>query len=416
MKKTIQSITNLIAGFAMVLNVVSCAPENADLTGYMPPAPPPPPPGPPPAKPEAPWETVALPANLQGPGKTMLDILFVVDTSSSMCSDQTRLKENISKFVDEFVLNQKIDFHIGVVATWDSIKYGRNRQFKNGDLRPVVGHESGQRYISLETPNYVQALKDTVPLPYERYSLDDPGGGDPNTTGPAYEEIFSPVKAALSEAHAAGVNKGFRRKGAHLALIMFTDTDDRSPRLPVESFEEFLNAHMASNGGNLITLAALARYNEYKLELPEFQLPFPQPEGGSNVCTDEDTVDPDLVFAKSGPKLISKFIDDTGGSAFDLNKDKLDFGEKMVKFARFIVRKTISYDIKLAEPFEASKSSEIVVSINGRTLQKDSANGFSAYKGQSGAPDVIRIHRGATSEDETTFDVLITYTKEKKKE
>ncbi len=398
-------------------NFVACAPESADLTGYMAPPPPPAPPKPPAPKPPPlppPDESVIQKANLQGPGDTKLDILFVVDTSYSMCSDKDRLRDNIAAFVDEFAKNKKIDFHIGVTASYDSARYrlyGRN-DVPNGALRPIVGQPSSKRYVSLTTPNYVQALKDSIPLEPEGLTHDP-------TTGPATEELFSPVLASFDPGLQNGLNKGFRRPDAHFVVVIFSDTDDLSPSLSASSFttklKTLLETPLQGTGKsvNLITLAALARYNEMVNNLPEFSRPFPQPAGGSNVCSDEDTVDPDLAGAGRGPKRIVEFLSRTGGSAFDLNRDKNVFGSRMAGFAKFIVRKTLSYDIDLDEPYDPAKVHQMIVSINGRTLRQDPRYGYSVFKGQNGKKDSIRIHKDAQIGEELLFDVLITYIKAK---
>src|ERR1044072_8685253 len=68
-----------------------------------------------------------------------VDILVVVDDSLSMGKHQENLAANIDKFVDAFVKNGMIDFHIGVTTVYDSNHYGIDVKNFNplGQLLPV---------------------------------------------------------------------------------------------------------------------------------------------------------------------------------------------------------------------------------------------------------------------------------------
>ena len=302
----LKRITVFLFAISMTL-VVGCQdPKNPRVTGEAPPPPkyptqiqePPPqvqdellpdaPPLPPPStlprikeappKPQ-PKTKHSQSGNLQGNGPVKMDILFVIDTSESMRCDQENLSKNINQFVNQITRNDKVDFHIGATAVWDSKSYGdAPRKFKNGELRPI-SDGSSQRYITKKNSNLLgKSLKLGVePL---RYLQGDSGAKNPKITGPEFEELFSPILAAFSDEMTQGSNRGFRRPDAHLAVIIITDTGDLTPdplnsnrilvaeqvkESLVKHFEQFKNQDnsVATTNLTVSVSAALARLDEW---------------------------------------------------------------------------------------------------------------------------------------------------------
>jgi hypothetical protein len=154
-----------------------------------------------------------------------VDILFVIDNSDSMLKHQENLKANINRFVEAFEANKRIDFQIGVTAIWDSRTYGvTSTNFHPlGQLYPLQNGQAPQpgavgNFVT-RAPNYMTVLGNTLKIgtvPYKE-------------GGPEYEELFSPVAAAID-----GRNVGFIRPDAHLAVIMITDADDVSSIAPTK--------------------------------------------------------------------------------------------------------------------------------------------------------------------------------------
>ncbi|MEO0336760.1 MAG: vWA domain-containing protein [Pseudomonadota bacterium] len=73
-----------------------------------------------------------------------VDILFVLDNSWSMKDEIEAATQNIFRFVDVFTATNQVDFHIGAVTVWDSVRYSTADQQKevdqfvrdaNGELR-----------------------------------------------------------------------------------------------------------------------------------------------------------------------------------------------------------------------------------------------------------------------------------------
>ena len=100
---------------ALLLSPLACQTQSPPLVS--PPEPPPPP------EIYVANQAVAEPTNNSFVPK--LDILFVIDDSQSMAPHQKRLVHNISRFVESFAVEDFIDFHIGVVSIWDSVRYGK---------------------------------------------------------------------------------------------------------------------------------------------------------------------------------------------------------------------------------------------------------------------------------------------------
>lgn len=373
-----------LAGFLM-LGLSACVqPVNSDLTGTPEVVIPPVIPtfdkvkqNPAPAAP-GPKKKHVQKADLAGQKAVPMDILFVVDTSESMCSDQASLSRNINRFVDLFLKNDKIDFHIGVTVTWDSKTYGSAvRKFKNGELRPVVGQGNNVRFVTTKTPDLRNALANTLKVGLEKFDKTKP-----ETTGPEHEELFSPVLAALSDEMLSSVNQGFRRPDAHLAIVMVTDTEDATPDM-VFADQSMKAAVLAQElkskvrGEATVTvLAALARFDEMiqfqqgkAPGLTSFNKPFPN--GRLSACGDY-TVDPALVPALKGPEQITELVRLMKGTAFDLRTS--DFGGKMAGLGRTLLNKAMSFKVALEKVPDVSEP--MTVTLNGKALPRGDVNGW----------------------------------------
>lgn len=397
---------------SMTLLLAACSrPVNSDMTGTMEVTPipsfpkvqmneTPPAPG---AK-----QKYVQKADLMGQKHVPMDILFVVDTSQSMCSDQAAMKKNINHFVKLFLQNDKIDFHIGVTVTWDSRLYGNAvRKFKNGELRPVAGQGNNVRFVTPKTKNLEATLANTLYVGFEPFDKQNP-----STTGPENEELFSPVLAALSDEMLAGVNQGFRRPEAHLAVIMVTDTEDQTPDLmdPSKTMKAaFLADELRAKvrGDATVTvLAALARLDEMlqfrsgkEPGLSSFSKKFNN--GRLNVCA-EYTVDPYLVDAYKGPEQIAELVQLTKGSAFDLKTN--DFGAKMAGLGRTLLNKAMSFKVALDKVPDVDET--MVLKINGKNYPRNDRTGWS-YDASS---NTILLNEGMNLGELEKFQVEIAYT------
>lgn len=248
--KTITALNKLLVGFATLTSLLACQTQSPPLLP-IPPAPPPPPAA---EVFEVVQDETQTQANIIAP---KLDILFVIDDSKSMEKHQANLAKNISKFVDGFAKDQLIDFRIGVTAIYDSQRYGsivpEGRFEPIGQLKPVKAKQGNLRWIE-RREGFVDSLKETLVIGVPPYV---PSG--PDASGSEFEELFSPVVAALDKSKdSTSVNYGFRRKGAHLAIILVTDANDSSQLItPDWLFDYLLTESGDSTGKNLTTVGVI---------------------------------------------------------------------------------------------------------------------------------------------------------------
>jgi len=162
-----------------------------------------------------------------------VDILFVTDNSESMKSAQANLVRNIDKFADGINRNKMIDYHIGVVSTWDSTPdFAKNKkdQYDIGDLRFIKDSKNqsyNKRYVTRDEKNLLASTLDIGVAPLAQ-------------GGPQHEEFFSPLIAAMDKAGNGKSNDGFFRPEAQLVVIFMTDADDSNSNISVEEMDRKL--------------------------------------------------------------------------------------------------------------------------------------------------------------------------------
>lgn len=129
-----------------------------------------------------------------------IDILWVVDNSSSMKEEQQELAEHFGSFF-HFINQSEADFHIGVISTdvYDPAHRGR-----------LLG---AIPIISRATPSPDQVFAANVQV---------------GITGKGDEQGFTAASLALSEPLISSENAGFLREAASLYVIFVSDEDDHS--------------------------------------------------------------------------------------------------------------------------------------------------------------------------------------------
>jgi hypothetical protein len=138
-----------------------------------------------------------------------------------METHQNNLSNNIYRFVNGFVQRQDIDFHVGVITT----SMERNSW---GSPAPCCGElvgAMGVKFVSPSTPNLVKHLAMNLLV---------------GTDGSGTEMVFAPIMSALSGAFLAGVNAGFYRPEAHLAIVVITDAEDQTAQVTPTDAWHFL--------------------------------------------------------------------------------------------------------------------------------------------------------------------------------
>lgn len=155
-----------------------------------------------------------------------VDVLFVVDNSSSMVEEQPRLRDASHVLIDEAV-RTGIDFHLGVTTT--GLVPGASAPAcpggadggEAGRLFPVDG--SRPRIVSSATPDArgVFAANTQVGFCQE------------------LEQGMEAMRLALTDPVRSGSNAGFLRSDTKLAVVFVADEDDHSG-FPPEEYASFL--------------------------------------------------------------------------------------------------------------------------------------------------------------------------------
>ncbi len=343
--------------------------------------------------------------------KPKVDILFVTDTSDSMGRHQTKLKANINLFSQNFLRKKDfLDFHVGVVGPWDAINFkGIDKNCRQGELRPLGGIPGGRglqdcrparnsdqlSYVTNDTDSnndrLNRTLADTLAIGVEPYS------SNPANSGPEHEQLFSPVIAALKidSNTADGINKGFRREDAHLALVFLTDTDDfnfltirkdaevmstPATRDKLLQFQqntdsyvlERLDISVTEMSNHLLSFkrenvsvsvyGAMARYNQLRNNNLNSLC---DGSAASRGCKADFYIDQ----SGRGPFKMVQLIDRMNGIGFDLNED--NFGAKLSEFGNDIVDKSLRRTIILQYKPNLADPRYIVVKYGSQTIAED---------------------------------------------
>ena len=157
----------------------------------------------------------------------LVDILFVVDDSSSMSIHQNNLAENIRSYTQILKDNEDIDFRIAVITS-DMDSPQRQGRFRGSAIRVVT--RSGDFESRIQT--LLRA----------------------GENGSFEERFADAIKDALSPELLRTHNRNFLREEAPLAIFLLTDTDDYS-RTTIEELRQHLvdlkggNSQMVSISG-----------------------------------------------------------------------------------------------------------------------------------------------------------------------
>ncbi|MFM6929037.1 MAG: hypothetical protein ACKOX6_11275 [Bdellovibrio sp.] len=147
---------------------------------------------------------------------------------------QENLIKNLDRFTRGITSNRMIDYHIGVISTWDSSERfaaKKKDSFQIGELRNIKNakNQTGERrYVT--TTDSSSILAATLNIGVTPYA----------DGGPEVEEFFSPLAAALEKSGRGGANDGFFREDAQLVVIFLTDADDSTARISPEEMAKTL--------------------------------------------------------------------------------------------------------------------------------------------------------------------------------
>lgn len=160
-----------------------------------------------------------------------VDLLFVVDRSSSMESYQKSLSDNIEVFLNQFA-QLNVDYHVGVItsdeADFCSTIFCSSSAYKFGKL------QGNNKYVTPATKNGLVEIKKNILV---------------GTDGDTNEVFLDPLMKALSPemTKSGGDNQGFLRDDAYLAVVFITDTSDHSVALTQDVYKYVVGLKKSKN-------------------------------------------------------------------------------------------------------------------------------------------------------------------------
>ena len=135
--------------------------------------------------------------------RPLVDILLVVDDSSTIGSHQANLAKNFKSFIN-WTVRLNVDYHI-LVTTTDV----------TGRRAPAGCARGNPKFITPKTPNPIAAFEKNVLV---------------GTSGSASEKGMEAAYRALIPPASNICNKGFYRQAASLVMIFISDEEDQSPQ------------------------------------------------------------------------------------------------------------------------------------------------------------------------------------------
>lgn len=148
----------------------------------------------------------------------IVDLLIVIDNSTSMSQDQAKLSREFASFVDSI---SDADYRIGVITTDTDTINKENEEGFYGNLALV--ESTGRRYISKSDVNPSALFRDLVRRE-ESVSCVGPGGFTIPDCVSFNERPLYAIKMAIDKRNT--VNQGFFREGADLGVVIITDEDE----------------------------------------------------------------------------------------------------------------------------------------------------------------------------------------------
>jgi hypothetical protein len=210
-------------------------------------------------------------ADHHGPGCEKVDLLFVIDNSVSMVSEQGNLIASFPEFIAgiQSTLDDTDSYHVGVVTT-DAY------QFNDPEcqlLGALVTHTGGSGSSESECGPFVEGRYMTEA---DELELAFACAGQVGVDGANDERPMQALELALGETLQAGCNAGFLRDDALLVVVIITDEEDDHTTLQGKA--------QGSPGDPLDWFATLAAHKEVESNvavltiiggLPENLCPFP---------------------------------------------------------------------------------------------------------------------------------------------
>lgn len=210
-------------------------------------------------------------------GAARVDVLWMVDNSGSMASEQDKVAARFHEFFAQLLVSG-VDYHIGVVTS-DPAEQGALRAYDG----PAVAGCDGCRFLTNEVPcantdvdidgltsedEVTAALIDACPAQLVFRNLIRVG-----IDGSAFEEGFTQVAAALGASEVDPVtgvptgdvppeNEGFLRGDAALYVVFVSDEDEGAgdDGTEVRYYQRLFESLKGTGNENTVALAAITGY------------------------------------------------------------------------------------------------------------------------------------------------------------
>jgi hypothetical protein len=300
------------------------------------------------------------------------DILFVIDDSGSMSGEQAELAQNLSDFIDALVTTSAaaLDLHVGVTNTSVTTYGGTEGTYASASFPGVPGtpYPAGA-LVAIEQDANGDGLSGHFVWGFDPTAGTSTWGGlrmlssGPTLAqdfkanvlqgdwGSGKEQPLAAMRLAIEKMAPGGVNAGFRRPGARLAVVVITDEDDCSESAPpLEGLSQATCADQTNKDQNFDPLAGFVTL----LDASGGGKPFVA------VIAGFDPVDLDPTGCSSGDSMSSQ--DPTRLDAFVAAleaaepgrtlKDSIcnDYGPALLALAENLVPQTIFLDEVPADP------------------------------------------------------------------
>ena len=149
---------------------------------------------------------------VQAPVKKV-DILWLIDNSSSMGEEQAGIAENLQVFLEYFI-GSGLDYHIGVISTDMDDPWHRGR----------LQERRGLRWIDMNTEDAFGVLGEMTLLGIE-------GSGNEKGRDPIWRSL---------EVHGDDANAGFYRANAGFHVVAISDEEDSSVEISEPEFIDWM--------------------------------------------------------------------------------------------------------------------------------------------------------------------------------